>query len=112
MGTPITVQSSANKCAFQNTRTTIQFGVKELINQPRKTRVLFKTGAEDIPFVIETKTGRMHRVVEIQDRWRIDDEWWRDREIARMYFQCILDNGSQKIIFKDLCTGQWYHHVK
>ena len=112
MGTSITVQGSTNGPEVQDSRAAVQIGIKTLVNNPKKIKVRFSSGCEREPLAIETKTGHMQSVAEIQDRWRIDDEWWHVHAIARMYFQCILDNGSQKIVFRDLCTGQWYQHIK
>lgn len=52
--------------------------------------------------------GRGLEVLSIEDRWRIDDEWWRERPISRMYFQCILEGGRQETVFKDLLAGRWH----
>jgi hypothetical protein len=46
-------------------------------------------------------------VVEILDRWRIDDEWWR-QEVSRMYFQVVLAGGAILDLFHDLIQGGWY----
>ncbi len=46
-------------------------------------------------------------VVEIVDRWRIDDEWWR-QEVSRMYFRIVLAGGAILNIFHDLLQGGWY----
>ncbi len=46
--------------------------------------------------------------VSLEDRWRIDDEWWRLNPISRMYFDCILIDGSHLTIFKDLINGGWF----
>ena len=54
--------------------------------------------------------GRQNRVVEIQDRWRIDDEWWR-KEISRMYWQVVLEDGQQLVVFQDMITGDWYRQT-
>jgi hypothetical protein len=43
----------------------------------------------------------------VRNRWRIDDEWWRE-EIARRYFELELDNGSVITVFNDLVSGKWY----
>jgi hypothetical protein len=43
--------------------------------------------------------GKQLRVVELQDRWRIDDEWWR-KEISRMYWQVVLEDGQQLVVFE------------
>jgi hypothetical protein len=36
------------------------------------------------------KTAR--RVESVQERWRIDDEWWRE-SISREYRSVVLDDG-------------------
>ncbi|HHY94848.1 MAG TPA: hypothetical protein GX513_07545 [Firmicutes bacterium] len=51
--------------------------------------------------------GRRRAVVQVQNRWRIDDEWWRG-EISRMYYQVVLADNSFRTIFQDLHTGRWY----
>jgi hypothetical protein len=47
-------------------------------------------------------------VAEVQDRWRIDDEWWRERPIARLYHALLLDDGSPLVLYHDLIEEQWY----
>lgn len=44
----------------------------------------------------------------LEDRWRIDDEWWRMNPISRMYFDCILIDGRHITVFKDLINGGWF----
>ena len=44
----------------------------------------------------------------LEDRWRIDDEWWRVNPISRMYFECILIDGRNITVFKDLINGGWF----
>jgi hypothetical protein len=51
--------------------------------------------------------GRFRRVVAIHDRWRIDDEWWRE-EIARVYFEVELEGGRRLTVFHDLVAGGWF----
>jgi hypothetical protein len=49
-------------------------------------------------------------VLQILDRWRIDDEWWR-KEISRMYFQVLLAPEEAPLvmtIFHDLIEGGWF----
>ncbi|MDQ3780751.1 MAG: hypothetical protein M3354_09440 [Chloroflexota bacterium] len=47
------------------------------------------------------------RILQIQDTWRIDDEWWR-APIARRYYLVLLEDDSLRTIYHDLVTGQWY----
>ena len=47
-------------------------------------------------------------VSEVQDRWRIDDEWWREQPISRVYFQVLLQDGRAITLFRDLLHDGWY----
>jgi hypothetical protein len=49
----------------------------------------------------------MHDVACVQDRWRIDDEWWRETAISRMYYQLQLEGGRVITIYRDLIGGDW-----
>jgi hypothetical protein len=51
------------------------------------------------------KTAR--RVDAVRERWRIDDEWWRER-ISREYLAVVLDDGRVLTIFRDLSDDRWY----
>jgi hypothetical protein len=42
------------------------------------------------------------------DRWRIDDEWWREREVSRMYYSVLVAGGIRLTVFQDLMTGKWF----
>jgi hypothetical protein len=46
-------------------------------------------------------------VAAVQDRWRIDDEWWRERPVSRVYFSVLLEDGRRLTIYRDLVTGRW-----
>jgi hypothetical protein len=48
-------------------------------------------------------------VLEIEDVWKINDEWWRgeDQRIERLYFAVVLDNGHRMTLFSDLARGCW-----
>ncbi len=50
-------------------------------------------------------------VSEWRDRWRVDDEWWRDEAISRMYFKLLLDDGREVTGFRDLITDRWYQQA-
>jgi hypothetical protein len=44
----------------------------------------------------------------IQDRWRLDDEWWRERPISRLYHTLVLEDGSLLVVYRDLVAAEWY----
>lgn len=75
------------------------------LNAPRRIEVRCHRSGD--PAAVRTRT-QFRRVVEIIDRWRIDDEWWRPEPIARMYYAVELDGGIVETIFHDLITGEWY----
>jgi hypothetical protein len=49
----------------------------------------------------------MRTVTSVQDRWRIDDEWWREVVVSRMYYQLELDNGRVITVYRNLIEGGW-----
>ncbi|MFN0071901.1 MAG: hypothetical protein ACKVVP_10485 [Chloroflexota bacterium] len=51
---------------------------------------------------------RWRRVIQVLERWRIDDEWWRSRPVSRLYFAVLLEGGLRLEIYRDLVDGQWY----
>ena len=52
--------------------------------------------------------GAMRDVAAIQDRWRIDDEWWREMAVSRMYYQLQLEGGRVITVYRDLIGGKWW----
>jgi len=44
-------------------------------------------------------------VERVRDRWRIDDEWWRERPIARLYYALLLEDGTFLTVYRDLAAG-------
>lgn len=47
------------------------------------------------------------RVAVTRERWRIDDEWWR-QTISREYRTVVLDDGKMIMLYCDLLDGFWY----
>jgi hypothetical protein len=52
-------------------------------------------------------------VVEIENLWKVNDEWWRgpEDEIARLYYVLRLANGQQLTVYLDLTTNNWYRQA-
>ena len=48
------------------------------------------------------------RVASIDNTWKIDEEWWREKPIVRMYYQVTTEDGRRITLFQDLTTGDWY----
>ena len=74
------------------------------LKSPSPVRV--RTDEEGFPVVLHQK-GKRLQVMAIRERWRIDDEWWRD-PISREYYALVLEDGRPVILFQDLVAGGWY----
>jgi len=47
-------------------------------------------------------------VAQVEDRWRISEEWWRETALERTYYRLILEDGRPLDIFLDDRTGEWF----
>jgi hypothetical protein len=74
------------------------------VNQPEPENV--EEDAAGLPVALRTK--RRQPVKAIDDRWRLDDEWWRNEPISRLYYAVRLTSGQKMVIYKDLVGGGWY----
>ena len=50
--------------------------------------------------------GRRLAVEQVEDVWRIDDEWWRE-EVSRLYYRLLLEDGRPLVVFRDLVRDLW-----
>jgi hypothetical protein len=76
------------------------------LNEPRPLSVVADERGR--PVRVNSGQWAVYRGVErIIDRWRIDDEWWRE-PIARFYYAIELEDGRTMTIFQDLIKGTWW----
>ncbi len=74
------------------------------LNEPQSVEV--REGEAGQP--LSVRLGRSwHLVARTDDVWRIDDEWWRERAVARLYYHVTLDDGVAMGLFNDLVSGEW-----
>ncbi len=52
-------------------------------------------------------SGRRHAVEAVLESWRIDEEWWRQRTVSRLYFSLLLEDGRTVTVYKDSASGRW-----
>jgi PHP domain len=62
---------------------------------------------QHVPVSVQVK-GRTLNIASIDEVWEIDEEWWRERRIARRYYLVTTQAGVQITIFRDLVGGGWY----
>ncbi len=55
----------------------------------------------------------MQTVAAIDDRWKVNDEWWRgpDEEIERMYYSLLLESGHKVVVYQDMRSGGWFRQA-
>lgn len=75
------------------------------LGQPRAVDVRTDEQGEPVHVRLPGKTAR--RVAVVRERWRIDDEWWR-QSISREYRIVVLDDGKVITLYQDLSEGTWY----
>jgi hypothetical protein len=75
------------------------------LGEPRPVHVRTDDHGEPEFVRLPGKTAR--RVVTLRERWRIDDEWWR-QTISREYFAIVLDDGRVLTLYHDLVEDAWY----
>lgn len=74
------------------------------LDTPRPVRV--ETGRDGFPVLLHLR-GKARRVASVRERWRIDDEWWRQL-LSREYFALLLEDGKPVTVYRDLRTEKWY----
>ena len=76
------------------------------LNLPKPITILAE--GETPAVLIEGK--RRIRVAQVQDVWRIDDEWWRN-PISRRYYQIVLEDGTVRTVYHDLVSNTWHEQA-
>jgi len=87
-----------------DTGKTLRTDAYKPVNAPEALKV--EEDAAGLPVVVRIK--RRQAVVIIEDKWRIDDEWWRAEPVSRLYYNILLASGQRLVLYKDLITGEWY----
>jgi hypothetical protein len=68
---------------------------------PRRATV--QTGPGGVP----TSVGRT-RVEAVNEDWVVEDRWWTGKPLRRRYFELVLGDGRNVVVFFDLVTSRWF----
>jgi hypothetical protein len=71
------------------------------LSQPKPTRV--EAGAGGLP---AAHCGIA--VSAVAEDWVIEDRWWTGRPLRRRYFELVLADGTNVVVFRDLERGKWF----
>lgn len=88
-----------------HSRTAVRAHRLRPLGAPRRIRV--EHDAAGRPTAVHFE-GELRPVAAVQDRWRIDDEWWRETAISRMYWSLQLEGGRVLTVYRDLIGGGWW----
>jgi hypothetical protein len=70
------------------------------LGAPSPARV--RAAARGIPAVVDGLPVEC-----ILEDWLVEDGWWTGRPVRRRYFECVLENGRNVVVFHDLVRRRW-----
>ncbi|MEA2332760.1 MAG: hypothetical protein QOH58_2898 [Thermoleophilaceae bacterium] len=44
----------------------------------------------------------------VREEWVVEDRWWTGRPLRRRYFELVLVNGRNVVVFRDVVGGRWF----
>lgn len=44
----------------------------------------------------------------VREEWVVEDRWWTSRPLRRRYFEVVLADGRNLVVFRDLVAGGWF----
>jgi hypothetical protein len=47
-------------------------------------------------------------VQSVAEDWVVEDRWWTGRPLRRRYFELVLEDGRNAVVFRDLGSGRWF----
>lgn len=75
------------------------------LNAP--TKVTVRLGPNDVPATVVVR-HKAQRVASVHERWQIDEGWWWERPVSRLYWRLVLDDGRLLTVYQDLKEGSWW----
>ena len=70
------------------------------LNEPSPELVACKRG-------VPAAVSRV-RVASVREEWRVVDRWWTEKPVRRHYFEVVLENGRNIVVFLDELDDRWY----
>jgi hypothetical protein len=74
------------------------------LSQPQPVEV--EAGSSGQPAAV-----RRSAVSAVAEDWVVEDRWWTGRPLRRRYFELVLADGSNVVVFRDLERGRWFSQV-
>ena len=49
------------------------------------------------------------RVEAVREEWLVEDRWWTPRPLERRYFELVLADGSDVVVYREPAeSGRWF----
>ena len=71
------------------------------LGAPRPARV--RASDAGVPVAV----GRV-AVDAVAEDWVVEDRWWTGRQLRRRYFELVLADGRNSVVFREPGRGRWY----
>jgi hypothetical protein len=66
-------------------------------------RVTVHAGPGGVPVTV----GRTS-VDAVNEDWVVEDRWWTGKPLRRRYFELVLTDGRNVVVFLDLVSSRWF----
>ena len=75
--------------------------MKSLVNKPWPIGVQLD---------VDGRPGAVGRlaVSAVREEWLVEDGWWTRRPLRRRYFELVLEDGSNVVVFCEPGDGRWF----
>jgi hypothetical protein len=44
----------------------------------------------------------------IREEWLVEDRWWTPQPLCRLYFELVLADGRNVVVYCERDTGRWF----
>ncbi len=92
--------SKDTECAAMTDRQQRVDGLRPLA-LPRPVRVTTDEAGMPSSVALAAQGGTPLAVAQVDEAWRIAEEWWRETPLGRTYYRVIVDGGRPITLFHD-----------
>ena len=68
---------------------------------PRRAEV--RTDGAGVPVAVESVA-----VESVREEWLVEDRWWTERPLRRRYFELVLSDGRDVVVFEAEDSASWF----
>ncbi len=61
-----------------------------------------EAGEDGVPVAVDSKP-----VASVREEWLVEDGWWAGKGLRRRYFELVLEDGSDVVVFREP-GGAWF----